>query len=161
MSSDISPDEPLLKPRSLGYLLASPPLVQILTNTKAPYNVSLPTASLGYSALSKPGLAAMSGVVETLNANRSTLISTLTAVKGVGRILGGNNANFVLCQIVDADGRPSNKRASEVYKTMAESKGVVVRLRGSERGCEGCLRITVGTEEECEIAARQLEELLR
>ena len=135
--------------------------MQILTNTKAPYNVSLPTASLGFSALSKPGLAAMSGAVEILNANRTKLISTLTAIKGVGRILGGNHANFVLCEIIDADGRPSNKRALEVYKTMAESRGVVVRFRGSERGCEGCLRITVGTEEECMIAARQLEELLR
>ena len=38
---------------------------------------------------------------------------------------------------------------------MAEQRGVVVRFRGKELGCEGCLRITVGTEDEVD---RFLEE---
>jgi len=135
--------------------------VQILTNTKAPYNISVPTASLAASAVSPPGLKTMSNNVETLNVNRSNLIKSLSQMKGVGRILGGNQANFVLAEVVDEEGRPSNKRAVEVYKTMAESRGVVVRFRGSEKGCEGCLRITVGTDEECNEALKHLEELLR
>ena len=76
-------------------------------------------------------------------------------------MLGGNQANFILVQILDEQGRPSSARALEVYKTMADTRGVVVRFRGGETGCEGCLRITVGTEEECQIAAKQLGELLR
>ncbi|KAK8869800.1 histidinol-phosphate transaminase [Kwoniella newhampshirensis] len=144
----------------LGYLIAPPPLVQILTNTKAPYNVSLPTASLAASAVSTEGLATMSRSVATLNLNRKALIEGLKDTKGVGRILGGNHANFVLAEILDSEGKPSNQKAVEVYKTMAESKGVVVRFRGSERGCEGCLRITVGTEEECKEAVKQLAALL-
>lgn len=103
----------------------------------------------------------MSNNVETLSVNRSNLIKSLSQMKGVGRILGGNQANFVLAEVVDEEGRPSNKRAVEVYKTMAESRGVVVRFRGSEKGCEGCLRITVGTDEECNEALKHLEELLR
>ncbi|WWD15927.1 histidinol-phosphate transaminase [Kwoniella shandongensis] len=144
----------------LGYLVAPPPLIQILTNTKAPYNVSLPTASLATAALSTEGLATMSRAVATLNINRKALIEELKNTKGVGRILGGNNANFVLAEILDSEGKPSNQKAVEVYKTMAESKGVVVRFRGSERGCEGCLRVTVGTEEECKEAVKQLAALL-
>jgi histidinol-phosphate aminotransferase len=108
-----------------------------------------------------PGLAAMSRAVATLNQNRTSLITELQGIKGVGRIIGGNNANFVLAQIVDEEGNPSNKRAGEVYKTMAETRGVVVRFRGSERGCEGCLRVTVGTEDECRMAVKQLTELLQ
>jgi histidinol-phosphate aminotransferase len=145
----------------LGYLLAPPPLVQILTNTKAPYNISVPTASLGASAFSPSGLKCMSSNSSTLNANRSILISSLSEIKGVGRILGSNHANFVLVEILDEEGRVSNKQANEVYKTMAESRGVVVRFRGSEKGCEGCLRITVGTEEECMMAVKQLRDLLQ
>ena len=76
-------------------------------------------------------------------------------------MLGGNHANFILVQILDEQGRPNSTRALEVYKTMADTRGVVVRFRGGETGCEGCLRITVGTEEECRIAAKQLEEVLR
>ncbi|OCF41232.1 histidinol-phosphate transaminase [Kwoniella heveanensis CBS 569] len=145
----------------LGYLLAPPPLIQILTNTKAPYNVSLPTASIALSATSLEGVAAMSNSVATLNQNRKALIEALSKTKGVGRILGGNHANFVLCEILDQDGKPSNKKAVEVYKTMAESKGVVVRFRGSEIGCEGCVRITVGTAQECEEAVKQMAALLQ
>ncbi|WVQ78286.1 histidinol-phosphate transaminase [Cryptococcus sp. DSM 104549] len=144
----------------LGYLIAPPPLVQILTNTKAPYNVSLPTASLALSALSTEGVAAMSRSVASLNENRKALIEGLSQTKGVGRILGGNHANFVLAEILDAEGKPSNTKAVEVYKTMAESKGVVVRFRGGELGCEGCLRVTVGTAEECKEAVKQLAALL-
>jgi histidinol-phosphate aminotransferase len=143
----------------LGYLIAPPPLVQILTNTKAPYNISLPTASLAISAVSTPGLVAMANAVSTLNVNRTTLIDGLKRIKGVGAILGGNHANFVLAQILDEDGKPSNIKAGHVYKTMAESRGVVVRYRGNEAGCEGCLRITVGTEDEVAQALKQLEDL--
>ncbi|WVW83063.1 hypothetical protein I302_105080 [Kwoniella bestiolae CBS 10118] len=102
----------------------------------------------------------MSLAVATLNQNRKSLINSLSQIKSVGRIMGGNHANFVLCEILDDQGKPSNPKAVEVYKTMAESRGVVVRFRGSERGCEGCLRITVGTEEECQEAARQIAALL-
>lgn len=102
----------------------------------------------------------MANAVATLNANRKKLIEGLEAIPGVGRILGGNNANFVLAQVIDAEGKPSNPRALDAYKTMAEHRGVVVRYRGSEKGCEGCLRVTVGTESEVETALKQLGELL-
>ena len=135
--------------------------MQILTNAKSPYNVSGPTASLAASALSPPGLKVMHDVVASLNYNRSTMIDQLRKINGVGRILGGNSANFVLAEILDKNGRPSNERATMVYKTMAESRGVVVRFRGMEKGCEGCLRITVGSSKECQTAVQILEELLQ
>ncbi|ODO10743.1 histidinol-phosphate transaminase [Cryptococcus amylolentus CBS 6273] len=144
----------------LGYLLAPPPLIQILTNTKAPYNVSVPTASIALKAVSTEGAAAMSCAVATLNDNRQSLIDALSSTKGIGRILGGNHANFVLAEILGENGKPSNQKALEVYKTMAESKGVVVRFRGTEKGCEGCLRITVGTAKECEEAVQSIASLL-
>ncbi|WWC90015.1 histidinol-phosphate transaminase [Kwoniella dendrophila CBS 6074] len=144
----------------LGYLLAPPPLIQVLTNTKAPYNISVPTASLAASALSIEGIATMSLNVATLNQNRKNLIASLKNIKSVGRILGENHANFVLFEVLGENGKPDNQKAVEVYKTMAESRGVVVRFRGSERGCEGCLRITIGTAEECAEAIKQISSLL-
>jgi len=38
---------------------------------------------------------------------------------------------------------------------------VVVRYRGSELGCQGCLRITVGTEEENKTVLAKLEKVLK
>lgn len=58
------------------------------------------------------------------------------------------------------DGKPDNVRAAKLYKEMAEHRGVVVRFRGNENGCEGCLRITVGTKEENQEVVKQLKELL-
>lgn len=57
-------------------------------------------------------------------------------------------------------GKPDNKRAQNVYKTMAEEEGVVVRYRGGEAGCEGCLRITVGSEEENKVVVEKLKKTL-
>ncbi|WOO80341.1 Histidinol-phosphate aminotransferase [Vanrija pseudolonga] len=146
----------------LGYLLASPELIQILTNAKAPYNVSLPTASLALASVSESGLAVMQKNTATLVANRTALIDGLLKIPAIGRVPGGNHANFVLAEVLDKPGgKPDNARANAIYKEMAENRGVVVRFRGNEPGCLACLRITVGTEEENATALARLSELLQ
>jgi len=55
---------------------------------------------------------------------------------------------------------PDSARAQRIYKTMAEDRGLVVRYRGHEHGCAGCLRITVGTREECEAVVSKLRQAL-
>ena len=62
--------------------------------------------------------------------------------------------------VLDKDGKKDTNRAQAVYKTLAEDKGVVVRFRGKEPGCEACVRITVGTEEENEAVVSKLKEVL-
>lgn len=127
---------------------SSPEVIQVLNNIKAPYNISTPTAALALRALSPAGLATFNATLATLIANRSTLATQLLALPNVLRILGAPHANFLLVQI-GTDGAPDNVRAQRVYKTAAGEEKVVVRFRGNEMGCEGCLRVTVGTEEEC------------
>ncbi|SPO29707.1 probable histidinol-phosphate transaminase [Ustilago trichophora] len=134
----------------LGIAFAQPPLVQIMNNTKAPYNISSPTAHLASLALSPKGIDTMRKNVQTLIRNRDQLIAALKTLPGAGDILGANEANFVLVQMLDLETRskPSNEVAQMVYKRMAEEMGLVVRNRAKDLGCAGCLRITVGTEEE-------------
>ncbi|KAG6914613.1 hypothetical protein DXG01_016346 [Tephrocybe rancida] len=148
----------------LGIALAQPPLIQVLTNTKAPYNISTPTAVLALSALSPASLTRTRGKVEDLLAGRKALLEALAALKdlGVGSAIGGNDANFIVVPIMNRgkEGTPDNKRAMGVYKMLAEEKGVVVRYRGGEMGCEGALRITVGSEEENSVAVQKLREAL-
>ncbi|KAG6814486.1 hypothetical protein H0H92_000011 [Tricholoma furcatifolium] len=149
----------------LGIALAQPPLIQVLTNTKAPYNISTPTAALARSALSPASLALTHSKVQTLLAQRNALLAALADPElkalGVGPAIGGNDANFVLVPIFDRQNKEDNERASKVYKMMAEDQGVVVRYRGSEMGCEGALRITVGSEEENKEAIARLTDVLR
>lgn len=155
----------------LGIALAPIPIVQILSNTKAPYNVSLPTAHLASKALTPESLDLWRKNVRTIKHNRSALISSLSSLSkstlpdgtllGVGPIIGSNDANFIMVRILErgtkvGEVRPDSARAQKVYKYLAEKVGVVVRYRGNEMGCEGCLRITVGTAEENEVVLERL-----
>ncbi|KAI6021676.1 pyridoxal phosphate-dependent transferase [Pisolithus microcarpus] len=116
-----------------AFALAQPPLIQILTNTKAPYNISTPTAQEEL-AQSLAGLSHL----------------------GLGPIIGGNHANFLVVPVVDKTMEGSQR----VYKVLAEENGVVVRYRGGEPGCTGCLRITVGTPEENRVLLEKLRNVL-
>ncbi|KAH7375120.1 histidinol-phosphate aminotransferase [Plectosphaerella cucumerina] len=147
----------------LGAAFTSPPIASLLNNLKAPYNISSPTSALASYAASEKGLAVMRANREKLLAQRDRLIRELPNVPGVGRLRGGITSNFLLYEMLDAQGNPDNVTALAVYEKLAEDKGVVVRFRGKEHGCNGCLRITVGTEEEVtrflEALTRSLEEV--
>ncbi len=56
---------------------------------------------------------------------------------------------------------PDNARAQRVYALLADEEGAVVRYRGSEVECAGCLRITVRSEEENAVASMKLSGLKR
>ena len=133
-------------------------------NTKAPYNISTPTASLALAALSPEGIASMRRKAADLVAGRAWLLRALAALLGdLGPAIGGNDANFVLVPVLDkgGSGAPDSARAQRVYKALAEQEGVVVRFRGSEAGCAGCLRITVGSPQENETVVEKLREQLK
>lgn len=148
----------------LGVAIAQPPLIQVLTNTKAPYNISTPTAHLALAALTPSAVASMHSKVDTLLTSRTALLRSLEYLSdlGLGASIGANEANFVVVPVLSRDDRkPDNERAQKVYRSLAEEHGVVVRFRGGEAGCMGCLRITVGTESENQTLLRKLEEVLR
>ncbi|KAI8137498.1 histidinol-phosphate aminotransferase [Fennellomyces sp. T-0311] len=147
----------------LGIAIANPDLIQILNNTKAPYNIGTPSAQIAYDALSADGLAKMNEYKSRLLAQRDILLEKLQKfpIPGVGKVIGTNDANFLMAQIVNKDGEPCNVRAEKVYKLLAETRDVVVRFRGKEYGCTGCLRITVGTEDENKTLLARLEEVLK
>lgn len=163
----------------LGIAIAHPALIQIMTNTKAPYNISTPTAHLALSALSPESVEGMRAKVKMLNANRQAMVTLLSKAQtgedeegkelralGIGRIIGSNDANFIVVQILEkvasgGERKPDSVRALKLYKQLAEVHGVVVRFRGAEMGCEGCLRITVGSKGENEIVIAKFKELLK
>ncbi|KAL1989661.1 hypothetical protein VTN49DRAFT_6858 [Thermomyces lanuginosus] len=149
----------------LGAAFTSPEIARLLNSMKAPYNISSPTSALAQAALSPKNLAVMHANREKILKQRDRLLQELPKIPGVGRIRGGLDANFLLVEILDKPasqgGRPDNVTALATYEAMAAEKGVVVRFRGKEYGCEGCLRVTVGTEEENSRFLRELEAVLQ
>lgn len=133
----------------LGAAFAAPEVAALLNSLKAPYNVSSPTSALASYVLGPEGLAAMRANRAQIVGQRNRLIEELPKIPGVGRLRGGKESNFLLYEILNEQGVPDNKTALAAYESLAETKGVVVRFRGKEHGCLGCLRITIGTEVEC------------
>ncbi|KAL4750675.1 hypothetical protein BDW72DRAFT_109798 [Aspergillus terricola var. indicus] len=145
----------------LGVAFTSPQIATLLNSLKAPYNISSPTSALAMAALGNPkNLEVMRSYRSKIITQRDRILKELPSIPGIGRFRGGTESNFLLVEILDkpADqgGKPSNPIALATYEAMAEKRGVVVRFRGKELGCEGCLRITVGTEDE---VTRFLEEI--
>lgn len=148
----------------MGISFQSPALAQILANTKAPYTIGTPTAALTMKALSPANLRGMEEKTRHLKVNRAWLLDTLARdfAASIGPPQGANDANFVLVPVYGKAGgkQVDNARAVLIYKKLAEEKGVVVRYRGNEVGCEACLRITIGTDDECRAAIEKLREVL-
>lgn len=136
----------------LGAAFADPAIARILNSLKGPYNISNPTSQIARTALRPEHLKTMTNNKDSIIKQRNRIIQELPKIPGVGKLIGGEESNFLLYQMLDApsdqDGKPSNETALAVYEGLAEEKGVVVRFRGKEYGCTGCLRITVGTEKE-------------
>jgi histidinol-phosphate aminotransferase len=144
----------------LGTVFTSEPIARLLNSLKAPYNISSPTSTLASYAVSGEGLAVMRGNHAKIVAQRDRLLRELPNIRGVGRLRGGVESNFLLYEMLNPKGEPDNVVAMAVYETLAVNKGVVVRFRGKEHGCLGCLRITVGTEDEVTRFLAALEKAL-
>ncbi|KAL2919845.1 histidinol-phosphate transaminase [Polyrhizophydium stewartii] len=143
-----------------GVSISSTDIARIFNSTKAPYNISTPTSLLARSALSEVGLDRMRMHVMSTLLERERLRSALPALPRVGRVFGGNHANFILVEIVDGQGAPDNKAAFSAYKQLAEVEHVVVRFRGNELGCTACLRITIGMPEHNEQLLERMRRVL-
>ena len=149
----------------LGAAFSSADIASLLNNLKAPYNISSPTSALAIAALDSQNISVMRENRRKIIEQKERLISALPHIPRIGRFVGGTDSNFLLVQILDRarekGGKPDNATALRVYETLAEQRGVVVRFRGKEVGCEGCLRITVGTEEEVDRLLAEMASVLK
>jgi histidinol-phosphate aminotransferase len=117
----------------LGMAFASPEIIQYMNAVKYPYNVSLPTQRAVLAALE----TGLDGTVAAIVAERKKLETALAELDFVEHIYP-SNANFILIKMQD----------SNLIFNYLKQNGVVVRDRSREPLCEGCLRVTVGTQTE-------------
>ena len=148
----------------LGATFSSPEITQLLNNLKAPYNISTLTNALACRALQFDCIAIMEINRREMWIQRDRLLAELPKIAGVGRFLGGYNANFLLVQLLNKSaaegGVPDNRVAMAVSEALAAEKGVVLRFRGKEPGCFGAVRVTVGTEKETDAFLKAIKTVL-
>lgn len=119
----------------LGMAFASPEIIKLFNKVKYPYNVNVLTQNYVNSELDR--LELRKEWVKELLKGRDYLNAELAKLPYVQKIYP-TDANFILVKVKDANG---------LYNQLAD-KGVIVRNRNSVSLCAGCLRITVGTENE-------------
>ncbi|EGW30688.1 histidinol-phosphate aminotransferase [Spathaspora passalidarum NRRL Y-27907] len=146
----------------LGITYCNEELSGYLNAMKYPYNISSLTANIAKRATGdKTGLQVMSDSVSKIIKQREYLLRELTALPHVGRNIGGLDSNFILLEILDNQGVPSNEVAFTVYNKLAVDNNVVVRFRGKELNCTGALRISVGTEQENKTLVEKFKQVLQ
>jgi len=119
----------------LGMAFASEAIIDIYNKVKPPYNIGQATQELVLKALEE--MEQVNDMIRALVTMREEMSSRLSALPVVKKIYP-SDANFLLVKVADA---------KAVYQYLL-GKGIVVRDRSRVELCEGCLRITVGTESE-------------
>lgn len=119
----------------LGIAFAHPQIMQLFANVKYPYNINLAGMERAAELLKRD----VAAEVESIKSERARVAQALEAVPCVKRVYP-SDANFLLVKVDDA---------KAVYNKLIAAE-VIVRDRSGVQGCEGCLRITIGTPDENE-----------
>ncbi|WP_132054222.1 histidinol-phosphate transaminase [Pseudocnuella soli] len=130
----------------LGMTIASAEIINILNKIKPPYNINQATQELASKALDN--LEGVNAMITELVKEREVLASGLKQLPIVQEVYP-TDANFILAKVADANA---------VYDFLV-AQGIIVRNRSNVILCEGCLRITVGTERENKELLQQLQQI--
>lgn len=115
----------------IGLAIADPAVIALMSKVKYPYNINVLAQKM---ALMKLDEATKDKAVAEIVGQRFRLEKELAKCPEVKGIYS-SDANFLLVRFENPD---------EVYERLLAG-GVIVRNRSKVSGCEGCLRITVGT----------------
>ena len=115
----------------IGLAMADPAVIGLMSKVKYPYNINVVAQKM---ALAKLDANAKDNAVAQIVGQRFRLEKELVKCQEVKGVYS-SDANFLLVRFDNPD---------EVYERLL-SGGVIVRNRSRVPGCEGCLRVTVGT----------------
>ncbi|MGH2705837.1 MAG: histidinol-phosphate transaminase [Actinomycetota bacterium] len=132
----------------IGYLIAHPWVIEQVFKVRLPYHLSMLTQAAALTALDHA--AELASTIVTLRHERERLWRELSTTRGI--VAFPSQANFVLF-------RCEAKPADDVWQQLLD-RGVLVRNFTDVVGCEGCLRVSVGTSEQNERFLDALFEVL-
>ncbi|MBK8512480.1 MAG: histidinol-phosphate transaminase [Saprospiraceae bacterium] len=130
----------------LGMAFSSADIISYFNKVKAPYNINILTQRFALDRLNKRQ-AMREQTSEILN-EKHKLMTLLPTIPCVQKVFP-SDANFLLIKVTQAD---------RIYEALVV-KGIVVRNRSKEPGCENALRITIGKPKENDLLIQTLKSL--
>mmetsp|Transcript_12367 Transcript_12367/g.17179 ORF Transcript_12367/g.17179 Transcript_12367/m.17179 type:complete len:126 (-) Transcript_12367:175-552(-) len=115
---------------------------------KAPYNLNVLTSDIVIKNLKSRDK--MLKTVEEIKVEKKRLREELEALPHVVKVFP-SAANFLLFRV--------KSHSKEIYRAIA-AKGVVIRYRGDNMGCDECLRVTVGKPQDSNQFLAKLKEVI-
>jgi histidinol-phosphate aminotransferase len=132
----------------LGWCYAPAPVVDILNRVRGPFNVNAPAMAAGIAALAEPGW-----VEKSVAHNDEWRAKVSDGLRAMGITVHPSEGNFILADF----GTPARAKAADAA---LKARGLIVRAMGSY-SLPHCLRITIGTAEECGMVLDALAGFLR
>ncbi|MCD1126984.1 histidinol-phosphate transaminase [Jinshanibacter sp. LJY008] len=129
-----------------GFTLASEEIINLLLKVIAPYPLSTPVADIAAQALSEAGVSTMRKRVSELNTRRDQLKLTLAKCACVTQVYP-SETNYLLFNLTDSE---------KAFKALWD-KGIILRDQNKQPGLKGCLRISIGTQRECDAVTDALK----
>jgi histidinol-phosphate aminotransferase len=122
-----------------GVALGSPAVIALLQKVRAPYPLSSPAIAAIAAGTDDQAQARMIQRVQLLGQLRDSLRAELEHLSIVQEVFA-SSANFLLVRFSDS-------ATSAAVMAATRSAGLILRDRSSEPGLQGCIRISIGTEE--------------
>lgn len=119
----------------VGMAFASEEIIEVFNRVKPPYNINEASQQLALEALQN--VDQINVWIKEILKERDSLVLSIKKLDFVLDIYP-SDANFILVK---------TKNADAIYKHLT-NQGIIVRNRNKVELCEGCLRITIGTQEE-------------
>ena len=119
----------------VGMAFASEEIIEVFNRVKPPYNINEASQQLALAALQN--VDQVNNWIKEILKERDALVLVIKKLDFVLDIYP-SDANFILVKTKNADG---------IYQYLT-NHGIIVRNRNKVELCEGCLRITIGTQEE-------------
>ncbi len=131
----------------LGYCVAHSKILSYLFKIKAPYNIN----SLTRYAVTKAieNFETKNQYVSAIIKEKQRLKNQLETLNGIEKVFH-SDANFLLFKC---------EHPKDVQKKLAD-KGIIIRDRSSQPMLEGCLRISIGNEEENDFLWEEIRKIL-
>jgi histidinol-phosphate aminotransferase len=132
----------------IGWCYGPPGVIDVLNRIRGTFNVSVAAQAAGVAALQEKGW------VEKSREHNAVWRAKLAAgIEAAGIKVWPGEGNFVLCDF----GLPETAAAADMF---LRRRGLIVRGVGSY-GLPHCLRVTVGTAEECEMVIEGLADFMK